>query len=453
MPVNRDPDDYQVFIDPAAFESDMTELVPPIMQSNPVTEIQPRQMTATDISNMALSQLTLEGITRARQVMERNDQENAERHRRQAQMDAYRSVNIPQEWMRDHLMINDLAFNPMSRSIEDQFDQYERMGARREQWDMLPGHIRNAARDCDADCYHSTRLHEVGSTFISIAAHRYLQLLDGINPVLRTNVEERPDWRARTLRMTAIFGEDDVYNTEEALPDQGDIENVDMAMYCNQQREEFVRSSKRAFVQRRSGQIRERHRNIHDAYLVMAIRRDVFIELAKHELESRWRPQMTWNAGYERMRGYMHMFNEQVTHRLQRTRAKPDTSEPIDWLKEKKIPETIEMSLNGQDFKAVLINETMRIWKEANEMGHCLWTSYTDRIVEGKYVVYHVKAKHLSKSGFTLGLRKVEKNRWLRNTQEGFVYDQLKGKKNAVPTDETLKQFCKHVEKQLEKIN
>lgn len=134
--------------------------------------------------------------------------------------------------------------------------------------------------------------------------------------------------------------------------------------------------------------------------------------------------------------------------------------EPFTWLKTAGLPEEIILG----EFKARMLDDTMKLWQESEDMRHCIYKSYTDRIKAKGYIAYHIDAPRLTKSGFTIGFLQRETGRQvhghgiaariMRNNamkSDGqpkvrWVMEQLKGKANSTNSDEALKVFTQFIE-------
>lgn len=88
-------------------------------------------------------------------------------------------------------------------------------------------------------------------------------------------------------------------------------------------------------------------------------------------------------------------------------------------------------------FTATLLADDQMIWDEGEKMGHCLGTSYTQRIMKGSYLVYHVEMPG-SRNGLTLGFKhsvtlgfKHSVTHRYDPVGPAWHFDQLKGKANS----------------------
>lgn len=94
-------------------------------------------------------------------------------------------------------------------------------------------------------------------------------------------------------------------------------------------------------------------------------------------------------------------------------------------------------------FVATLLADDVMIWDEGERMGHCLGKAYTDDILCGKYLCYHVDRPG-SRNGTTLGFKRPRS--WAGDAVKTWVFDQNKGKANSVPKERALTDFCTYVE-------
>lgn len=94
------------------------------------------------------------------------------------------------------------------------------------------------------------------------------------------------------------------------------------------------------------------------------------------------------------------------------------SAEPTDKVHAAFAPLPKEIEAHG--YKAELIDNTIKLKAEGDEMSHCIGYAYRDRVANGKYVAYHVSGHNLPKSGLTLGY----------HFDKEIRYDQLKGKRN-----------------------
>lgn len=134
-----------------------------------------------------------------------------------------------------------------------------------------------------------------------------------------------------------------------------------------------------------------------------------------------------WERARENIRHGMDLAAGAVTG----PKAKPDHPEPIKACDGK--PPLVEAG----PFKARLLADTMALWAESENMRHCIYKSYTNRIQNGHYLAYHIDApRPLNKSGYTLGFSRDER---------GWRQDQIKGKANSIPNDPALLAFCQYV--------
>jgi len=159
--------------------------------------------------------------------------------------------------------------------------------------------------------------------------------------------------------------------------------------------------------------------------------------------------------------GYQQMVSDQARHLVDviyghcKAKPKPQKPEKFTWMEVKGVPEIIR----GGPFTAHLLNDTMKLWEESEAMRHCIYKSYTEAIQAARYIAYHIDAKHLTKSGFTLGFRKKSKGVWgvspammalgagavnyaEYEEPKGWQIDQLKGKANSYNKDTALAAFC-----------
>lgn len=150
-------------------------------------------------------------------------------------------------------------------------------------------------------------------------------------------------------------------------------------------------------------------------------------------------------------------------------KAKPDDATLIAWME--KLPAVIEW----QGIKAELLNSPNRIYEEAQTLGHCLWRSYSDRIISARYVAYHIigdRARFGTRTGFTLGFKRdenpmagqlIEKTTVTKDISFSQVtdrtriplwkYEQCKGKSNDTRNvNDEVKKFCEYVSLVLNEI-
>lgn len=157
--------------------------------------------------------------------------------------------------------------------------------------------------------------------------------------------------------------------------------------------------------------------------------RDELIRAYQGERNQDYRPRgMTYEA-------LMHV-RDLTVGGLSGRYKKPEKPEPFE-----KITKSIAKEIEKNGFVATLLCDSLMVWHEAEAMSHCLYKSYTNRMLAGSYIAFHVTAperKNMPKSGFTLGYRR-EGNKW--------EYDQLKGKKNSTHycSDKELLDFCSHI--------
>lgn len=117
--------------------------------------------------------------------------------------------------------------------------------------------------------------------------------------------------------------------------------------------------------------------------------------------------------------------------------ARPETPTPIPGLD--RLPKQVTLGA----LRATLLADDVMIWDEGVKMGHCLGKSYTNRIMAGGYLAYHIDIVG-STNGVTLGFTRYAKLG--RNIT--WQQEQLKGKANTTKYNSRpdIKEFCKHIE-------
>lgn len=180
-----------------------------------------------------------------------------------------------------------------------------------------------------------------------------------------------------------------------------------------------------------------------------ALENDIYRQLMEHDQRQRAErlgyygrgPAMAWrdeiNHGIDLTAGAVNfaralMGGEEV--------AKND--DPITHIKD--LPKVIEF----EGYKAELIDTTNKVFAEGTNMIHCMGWAYARRMSEGRYAAYHISADKpkLPASGLTLGFHKNE---------TGFIFDQLKGKKNDTHYcySAEILAFVHHVDNAINKRN
>lgn len=122
----------------------------------------------------------------------------------------------------------------------------------------------------------------------------------------------------------------------------------------------------------------------------------------------------------------------------QRSREKPEKAERFEHTKD--LPKVVE----HDGFKAVILDDTVKLWNESNLMKHCIYRSYSNIISRGEYVAYHVHApKGVSKKGRTVGFVK-RSGKW--------ELEQCKGPNNSQNNNDKFENINDKLKEALENV-
>lgn len=209
------------------------------------------------------------------------------------------------------------------------------------------------------------------------------------------------------------------------------------SIFANMKREEFTLQYNNHVADKKP-----RKKTPRNKFLMVEVFRfiDRYYEVAyAYEQRDRWRG--AFNQVHDEV--YMGVDIARGDRNTNSYKEKPESPESATWLADMKVPEYLEAVADGKAYKAYLLNDTMKLWKESHEMGNCLYRSYTNRVMKKDYIAYHIRANHLSKSGYTIGFS--------RETETSRRFDQMKGKLNSNEPDGYLKMFADHLLKEVNK--
>jgi len=140
------------------------------------------------------------------------------------------------------------------------------------------------------------------------------------------------------------------------------------------------------------------------------------------------------------------------------------TDTPYDKLKD--IP--FEFILDG--YTATLLDNDISLKKESDDLRHCIYRTYSNRIKDAQYLAYHITGEGCGKSGVTCGLKVNNCNTFLFNiSPQGdppeyrdpspssrWLHDMTRGRANSIPDSDDLTSFIiklvNHVNKSVDTV-
>jgi len=138
----------------------------------------------------------------------------------------------------------------------------------------------------------------------------------------------------------------------------------------------------------------------------------------------------TVNARREREYGGRGLTVEGLRHAADLMRGRFTAKVPRDDMPIPALADIKHRVIEHCGLKAELLDTTEKTWAEGDTMQHCFGKSYSQKVVAGDYIAYHISGGRLPKSGLTLGFSKAG-DKW--------AFDQIKGKKNDTA-------HCRHPE-------